>query len=74
MWYSLKVDALVAVFVFSGAGLFILAMFAWQEVKAYAAARHRIYKRLSPLVTEPQFLANSFATSRTLSRSHDLHR
>jgi len=37
MWYLLKVDALIGAFVFSGAALFILAMFAWQEAKAYAA-------------------------------------
>lgn len=74
MWYMLKVDALIAVFVFSGASLLILAMFAWQEAKAYAAARHRIYKRLSTLVAEPQFLANPFAISRNLSRFREDHR
>ncbi len=68
MWYLLKVDALIGVFVFSVAGLSILAMFAWQEAKAYAAARHRIYRRLATLVTEPQFFANSFAISRGFSR------
>jgi hypothetical protein len=70
MWYLLKVDALIAVFMFSGASLLILAMFAWQEAKAYAAARQRIYKRLATLITEPQFLANPFAISRSFSRSH----
>jgi hypothetical protein len=68
MWYLLKVDALIGVFVFSVAGLFILAMFAWQEAKAYAAASQRIYRRLATLVTEPQFFANSFAISRSFSR------
>ena len=46
MWYLLKVDALIGAFVFSGASLLILAIFAWEEAKALAAARHRIYKRL----------------------------
>jgi len=39
MWYLLKVEALIGVFVFSGAGLVILAMFAWEEAKALAVAR-----------------------------------
>jgi hypothetical protein len=68
MWYLLKVDALIGAFVFSGAGLVILAMFAWQEAKAYAAARHRIYRRLTTLITQPQVFANSFAISRMVSR------
>jgi hypothetical protein len=68
MWYLLKVDALIGAFVFSGAGLVILAMFAWQEAKAYAAARHRIYRRLATLMAQPQVFANSFAISRSLSR------
>jgi hypothetical protein len=68
MWYLLKVDALIGAFVFSGAGLVILAMFAWQEAKAYAAARHRIYKRLTTLISQPQIFANSFAISRIVSR------
>lgn len=69
MWYLLKVDALIGVSVFSVAGLFILALFAWQEAKEYAAARHRIYKRLATLVAEPQFFANPLAISRTFSRA-----
>ena len=71
MWYLLKVDALIGAFVFSGAALFILAMFAWQEAKAYAAARHRIYKRLATLIrvsSERQFFANSLAISRSVPR------
>jgi len=68
MWYLLKVDALIGAFVFSGAGLVILAMFAWQEARAYAAARHRIYRRLATLIAQPQVFANSFAISRSLSR------
>jgi hypothetical protein len=68
MWYLLKVDVLIGAFVFSAAGLFILAMFAWQEAKAYAAARHRIYRRLATLVKEPQAFANSFVISRRGSR------
>jgi len=69
MWYLLKVDALVTAFVFSFAGLSILLLFAWQEAKAYAAARQRIYKRLATLITQPQSFASSFAISRTFSRS-----
>jgi hypothetical protein len=69
MWYLLKVDALIAAFVFTSAGFFLLALFAWQEAKAYAAARHRIYSRLATLVTQPQFFANSLAISRGFSRT-----
>jgi hypothetical protein len=47
MWYLVKVHALVGAFVFSGAGLVILTMFAWEEARALAASRHRIYKRLA---------------------------
>jgi hypothetical protein len=68
MWYLLKVDALVAFFVFSIAGLMVAALFVYQEAKAYAAARHRIYKRLATLLTQPQVFASSFAISRTFSR------
>jgi len=68
MWYLLKVDALIGAFVFSAAGLLILTMFAWQEAKAYAAARHRIYRRLATLITQPHFFANSVAISRSISR------
>ena len=70
MWYLLKVDALVAGLVFSIAGLLVLTLFVYQEVKAYAAARHRIYQRLATLLTQPQVFANSLAISRSFSRSH----
>jgi hypothetical protein len=70
MWYQLKVDLLVAAFVFGIAGLLIAALFVYQEAKAYAAARHRIYQRLATLVSQPQVFANSFAISRSFSRSH----
>ena len=60
MLYLLEVNALAASFVFAGAGLIILALFGWQEAKAYAAARQRI--------------ANSFAISRSVSRSSDRDR
>ncbi len=69
MWYLLKVGALIAVFVFAGAGLLMLALLAWQQATAYAAARHRIYKRLATLITQPQLFASSLAISRTFSRS-----
>jgi hypothetical protein len=70
MWYQLKVDFLVAAFVFGIAGLLIAALFLYQEAKAYAAARHRIYQRLATLISQPQVFANSFAISRSFSRSH----
>ena len=64
MWYLLEVNALVAAFVFAGAGLIMLGLFAWQEAKAYAAARQRMYQRIATLVTQPRVSANSFASSR----------
>jgi hypothetical protein len=36
MWYLLKVDVLVGVFVFASASLAILALFTWQEAKTFA--------------------------------------
>jgi hypothetical protein len=69
MWYWLKVDALIAFTVFAPAGLIILGLFVWQEAKALAAARHRIYDRLLTLTTQPQFFANPLAISRRVSRS-----
>jgi len=42
--------------------LIILALFAWFELKAYAAAHLRIYKRLANFT-------NPLAISRTFSRS-----
>jgi hypothetical protein len=69
MWYQLKVDLLVAAFVFGIAGLLIAALFLYQEAKAYAAARHRVYRRLAMLITQPQVFANSFAFSRSFSRT-----
>ena len=65
MLYLLEVNALVAAFVFAGAGLIMLGLFAWQEAKkAYAAARQRMYQRIAALVTQPRVSANSFASSR----------
>jgi len=64
MLYLLEVNALVAAFVFAGAGLIMLGLFAWQEAKAYAAARQRMYQRIATLVTQPRVSANSFASSR----------
>ena len=64
MLYLLEVNALVAAFVFTGAGLIMLGLFAWQEAKAYAAARQRMYQRIATLVTQPRVSANSFASSR----------
>ena len=64
MLYQLEVNALVAAFVFAGAGLIMLGLFAWQEAKAFAAARQRMYQRIATLVTQPRVSANSFASSR----------
>jgi hypothetical protein len=69
MWYWLKVDALIALAVFAPAGLIILGLFVWQEAKALAAARHRIYDRLLTLTTQPQFFTNPLAISRRVSRN-----
>jgi hypothetical protein len=69
VWYLLKVDALIALLVFIPAGLFILALFAWQEAKALAAARHRIFQRVLTFTTDPRFFANPFAISRSVSRA-----
>jgi hypothetical protein len=69
MWYWLKVDALIAFAVFAPAGMIILGLFLWQEAKAFAAARHRIYDRLLTLTSQPQFFANPLAISRSVSRN-----
>ena len=43
MCYLLKVDALVAAFVLSVAGLMILTLFVWQKAKAYVLDLLRLY-------------------------------
>jgi hypothetical protein len=70
MFYWLKVYSLVAALVFAPASLIILTLFVWYEAKAYAPARHRIYKRLSNLITPSQFFATALAISRGVSRSN----
>jgi hypothetical protein len=70
MFYWMKVYALFAFVVFSGAGVAILFMFGWLQLKEYAAARRRIQWRLSDLLTEPLPLANSVAISREFSRTN----
>jgi hypothetical protein len=74
VWYLLKVDALVATCMFAVAGVVIFALFVWEQARALAAARDRIYKRLSTLTKQPQLFANPLANSRSVSRSerHDL--
>jgi hypothetical protein len=74
MLYLLKVDVLIAAFVFAGAGLVILALVAWQEAMAYAAARHTIQKRISSLIKQPQFFASPLAISRSFSRPDERSR
>jgi hypothetical protein len=61
VFYLLKVDALIAAVIFSAAGLIILTLLAWYEVKTYAAAQFRIYKRVASF-------ANPLAISRRVSR------
>ena len=69
MLYLVKVDVLIAAFVFGGAGLVILALFAWEEAKAYAQVRQSIQKRITSFITKPEFFATSLAISRSFSRS-----
>jgi hypothetical protein len=69
MLYWLKIYALISAFVFAGAGLAILALFVWHEVKAYASAQRRIYQRLANLFSRPDFSTSSFAISRTIFAS-----
>jgi type IV secretory pathway protease TraF len=71
MLYLLEVDALIAAFVFAGAGLMILALLASREAKSYVAGLYRIYKRLSTPITQPQLFASPIAISRSFSRSSD---
>ena len=70
MLYLLQVYALVAVVVFGLSGMVILALLAWREVRAFAAARYRIQERISNLITRPEFFATRVAISRSLSRPH----
>ena len=69
MLYWLEVDALVAALIFGAAGFMILSFFVFEQARALAAARHRIYGRLANLTTRPQFFANSLAISRSVSRT-----
>lgn len=70
MLYLLQVYALVAVVVFGLSGMVILALLAWREVRAFAAARHRIQELISNLIRQPEFFATRVAISRSVSRSH----
>jgi hypothetical protein len=70
MWYLLKVDVLIGTFVFSVAGLLILAIFTWEEAKALVAARHRSYRLLATLFTELQVFAIWRSFSRVGGRTH----
>ena len=70
MLYWLKVYGLIATLVFAPAGLIIMSLFVWYEAKLYASARHRIYERLSSLLTQPHLFATPLVISRTFSRSH----
>lgn len=64
MWYMLKVDALIGAFVFSGAGLIMLAMFAVDQIAAYASARQRLYRRVANLVSHPGVFGSPVIVSR----------
>ena len=69
MLYLLKIYALLAGTVFGLSGMVILALLAWREVKAFAAARHRIQERLASFITQPEFFATRLAISRSFSRT-----
>jgi hypothetical protein len=72
MLYLLEVNALAAAivtaFVFTVSGFVILGILAWRAARTYAAAQHRIYRRVAGLLTSQSF-ANSIAISRSFSRS-----
>ena len=69
MLYWLEVYALAATPILAMAGLVILSLLVWREGQAYAAARYRMYKRISTPVAQPIVFANRLAISRTFSRS-----
>lgn len=73
MLYLLEVNALAAAivtaFVFTVSGFVILGILAWRAARTYAAAQHRIYRRVAGLLTQSQSFANSIAISRSFSRS-----
>jgi hypothetical protein len=69
MLYWLKVYGLIATIVFAPTGIIITSLFLWYEAKRYASAQHRIYKRLSSLLRQPQIFATPFVISRAFSRS-----
>ena len=72
MLYLLEVNGIVAAFtagfIFSVSGLVILTLFAWQEARAYAAARYRIHRRRAGLIRQPQYVVSPLAISRSFSR------
>jgi ABC-type transport system involved in cytochrome bd biosynthesis fused ATPase/permease subunit len=70
--YLLEVNGIAAAFtagfIFSLSGVVIVSLFAWQEARAYAAARYRIYRRRAVLMQQPQFVVRPLAISRSFSR------
>ena len=69
MLYLLEANVLFAALIFGAAGFMILSLFVFEQARALAAARHRIYSRLASLTTQPQFFANPLAISRSVSRN-----
>jgi len=70
MLYWLEVYALIATLVFAPACFIIMILLLWYEAKKFASAQHRVYKRLSSLLTQPQFFATPLVISRAFSRAH----
>ena len=68
MLYWLKVYALVAALVFAPAGLIILSLSIWREAQAARPHTINLQTRIKSRDT-PSFVANSFAISRTISRT-----
>ena len=51
MFYWMKIYALISATIFAGAGIFLLGIVAWNELKSYAGARYRIHKRMTTMLT-----------------------
>jgi hypothetical protein len=51
MFYWMKIYALISATIFAGAGIFLLGIMAWNELKSYAGARYRIHKRMTTILT-----------------------
>ena len=67
MLYMLKVYTLIAMIVFGAAGTFLLSVLAWNAARDYARALRAMQRIASGVRRE------SFANSRTMSRSHEMN-